>query len=382
MPKAKLDAAFCLTTFCENGKKKTDYYSDALPGFVLECRATGGKTYYQRYHDQNGRQRQVKIAAYGEVTFENAKKAAQKIRSEAVLGGDPAGQKEKQKAIPTYADLAAQHLDHAKTYQRSYDSTERIINNHVVPRWGSKRLNEIKQQAVAQWLADKRAGGLAPASVEKIRTMFSRSFVLAKQWDLYDRNPVQDVPRLKFNNARTRYLTAEEAKVLLMACDCSSNKQLKPIVSLLLLTGARKSELLNAEWRHIDLEKRSWHLPMTKNGKSRHVPLANAAVEIIRQLPKYDGCPYLLANPRTKLPYVDIKKAFQKARRLAGLEDICPHSLRHTAASWYIANGVDIYTAGKILGHSSIASTARYSHVANDSLLSAVDAGATMLDVK
>ena len=148
--------------------------------------------------------------------------------------------------------------------------------------------------------------------------------MLAKQWDIYDRNPVQDVPRLKFNNARTRYLTAEEAKVLLMACDCSSNKQLKPIVSLLLLTGARKSELLNAEWRHIDLEKRSWHLPMTKNGKSRHVPLAKAAVDIIRQLPKYDGCPYLLANPRTKLPYVDIKKAFQKARKLAGLEDICP----------------------------------------------------------
>lgn len=98
---------------------------------------------------------------------------------------------------------------------------------------------------------------------------------------------------------------------------------------------------------------------MTKNGKSRHVPLANAAVEIIRQLPKYGGCPYLLPNRRTKLTFVDIKKAFQKVRKEAGLEDICIHSLRRTAASWYLAKDVHIYTTGKILGHSSIASTAR-----------------------
>jgi integrase len=381
MPKAKLDAAFCLTTFCENGKKKTDYYSDALPGFVLECRATGGKTYYQRYHDQNGRQRQVKIAAYGEVTFENAKKAAQKIRSEAVLGGDPAGQKEKQKAIPPYADLAEQHLSHAKTYQRSYDSTERIINNHVLPRWGKKRLDEIKQQDVAHWLADKRAGGLAPASVEKIRTMFSRSFVLAKQWELFDRNPVKDIPRLKFNNARERYLTSEEAERLRLACECSSNLQLKHIVGLLLLTGARKSELFNAEWRHIDLEKRSWKLTMTKNGRGRHVPLSKPAVDIIKQLPKFDDCPYLLPNPRTRKPYTDIKRAWQEARTLAGLDDLHLHDLRHSAASFMINAGIDLYTVGKMIGHVSVASTTRYSHLANDTLMAAAEAGAAKLDV-
>ncbi|OAN98261.1 hypothetical protein A8B75_19825 [Sphingomonadales bacterium EhC05] len=381
MPKAKLDAAFCLTATCIEGKRKTDWYSDSMPGFLIECRSTGLKTYYQRYHDQSGRLRQMKIAAYGDITFENAKKAAQKIRSEAVLGGDPAGRKEKQKAIPLYADLAEQHLAQAKTYQRSYDSTERIINNHVLPRWGKKRLDEIKQQDVAKWLADKRAGGLAPATVEKIRTMFSRSFVLAKQWDIYDRNPVQDVPRLKFNNARTRYLTAEEAKLLLMACDCSSNQLLKPIVHLLLLTGARKSELLMAEWKHIDLEKRTWHLPMTKNGKSRHVPLSHAAVAIMKKLPRHEGCSYLLPDSRTLKPLKDFKTSWQKARKEAGLEDVCVHTLRHTAASWLIGNGADIYITGKILGHSSVASTTRYAHVANDSLLSAVDAGATMLDV-
>jgi integrase len=381
MPKAKLDAAFCLIATCENGKKKTDYYSDALPGFVLECRSTGRKTFYQRYHDQSGRLRQMKIAAYGDITFEQAKKAAQKIRSEAVLGGDPAGRKDDQKAIPTYADLAEQHLAHAKTYQRSYDSTERIINNHVLPRWGKKRLDEIKQQDVAHWLADKRAGGLAPATVEKIRAMFSRSFALAMQWDLFDRNPVKDIPRLKFNNARERYLTSEEAERLRLACECSSNLQLKHIVGLLLLTGARKSELLNAEWRHIDLEKRSWRLTMTKNGRGRHVPLSQPAVDIIKQLPKFDDCPYLLPNPQTRKPYTDIKRAWQEARKLAGLDDLHLHDLRHSAASFMINAGIDLYTVGKMIGHVSVASTTRYSHLANDTLMAAAEAGAAKLDV-
>lgn len=381
MPKVRLNAAFCLIASSESGRRKTDYYSDALPGFVLECRATGGKTFYQRYQDPNGRQRQIKIAAYGDVTFEQAKKVAQKIRSEAVLGGDPAAEKAKTKAIPLYSELASQHLVSAKAYQRSYDSTERIINNHVLPRWGTKRLDEVRQQDVAKWLSEKREGGLAPATVEKIRTMFSRSFELAKQWDLFDRNPVQAVPRVKYNNARERYLTSEEAERLRLACECSSNPQLKNIVGLLLLTGARKSELLNAEWQHIDLERRSWKLPMTKNGKGRHVPLSQPAIDIIKQLPKFAGCPYLLPNPKTLKPYSDIKRGWMVARKLAGLEDVHLHDLRHTAASWLIAGGVELYTVGKILGHSSIASTQRYAHLANEQLMAAAEAGASKLAV-
>lgn len=381
MPKAKLDAAFCLTAQCQPGKRKTDYYSEAMPGFVLECRSTGGKTFYQRYQTSSGSQRQIKIAAYGDITFEQAKKAAQKIRSEAVLGGDPAADKAKAKAIPLYAELAAQHLAEAKLYQRSYDSTERIINNHVLPRWGTKRLDEIKQQDVAKWLAEKRAGGLAPATVEKIRTMFSRSFELAKQWHLYDRNPVQAVPRVKYNNARERYLTSEEAERLRLACECSNNPNLKKIVGLLILTGARKSELLHAEWQHIDLERRSWKLPMTKNGKGRHVPLSQPAMDIINQLPKFAGCPYLLPNPKTLKPYSDIKRGWEAARKLAGLEDVHLHDLRHTAASWMVGAGIDIYTVGKIIGHSSIVSTQRYAHLADDKLMAAVSAGASKLDV-
>lgn len=381
MPKVQLTAAFCQTAQCEPGKRKTDYYSDTQVGFGLECRASGGKSYFQRYFDQHGRQRQVTIAAYGEITFEQAKRAAQKIRSEAVLGGDPAGAKERKQVVPIYRELAEQHLTHAASYQRSYDSTRRIIHNHVLPRWGKLRLDEIKQQDVTAWLMEKRQSGLAPATVEKIRIMFSRSFELARQWQLFDGNPVKYVPRVKYNNARERYLTSDEAKALKLACECSVNPQLKHIVGLLLLTGARKSEMLKAKWSDIDIEKRTWTLNMTKNGRGRHVPLSQAALAIIEQLPRYPDCPWLLPNPQTLLPFTDIKRSFMEARKLAGLDDVHIHDLRHSYASALAGSGVDLYTVGKLLGHVNVASTARYAHLANDTLMAAAEVGAAKLSV-
>lgn len=380
MPIVKLEAAFCAIAQCEPGKKKTDYYSKTQTGFGLECRPSGKKTYFQRYM-VDGKLRQKAIAAYGEVTFEQARKAGQRLRSEAVLGGDPSAKQAKKKAIPLYSELAKQHLAHAATYQRSYESTRRIIQNHVLPRWGKLRLDEIGQQAVTAWLADKRQSGLAPATVEKIRIMFSRSFELARQWQLFDGNPVKYVPRVKFNNARERYLTSEEAERLRLACECSANPQLKNIVGLLLLTGARKSELLKAKWSDIDIEKRTWTLNMTKNGRGRHVPLSQSALAIIEQLPRYPDCPWLLPNPQTLLPFTDIKRSFMEARKLAGLDDVHIHDLRHSYASALAGSGVDLYTVGKLLGHVNVASTARYAHLANDTLMAAAEVGAAKLNV-
>lgn len=381
MPKAKLDHAFCLTAACDAGRKKTDYWDIVVPGFVLECRSTGGKTYYLRYIDQSQRQRQHKIGGFGVITFEQAKKEARRLRAEVELGGDPAGKKQERKAIPTFASLAAQHLAHAKTYQRSFSSTEINMRRHILPRWGKLRLTEITSQEVAKWLAEKAGEGLKPATVEKIRVLFGRSFELARQWNIpgTENNPVRGIARPRFNNARMRYLTAEEAGALQIAVEHSSNPQLKFIVGLLLLTGARVSELLHAEWRHVHLERRQWLIPTSKTGKPRHVPLSQDAIAIIQRLPRFDRCPYLVPNPETLKPFVSIKRAWQTARALAELPDVRIHDLRHSAASFMINAGIDLYAVGNVLGHADHKSTMRYSHLANDTLLAAVEAGAAKL---
>ena len=167
MPKCKLDSMTVQLASCPAGKKKIDLWDKVTTGFVAEIRSSGGKTYYLRYFDQSGRQRQVKIGCFGDITFDQARKAAKRLRSEVVLGGSPLAAKQEKKAIPTYATLAEQHVAHAKTYQRSWWSVEGIIRKHLVPRWGRMRLDEITSQDIAKWLAEKGGEGLMPATVEK-----------------------------------------------------------------------------------------------------------------------------------------------------------------------------------------------------------------------
>lgn len=304
MPKIKLDHLTCLTATCAAGKKRTDYWDTATTGFVLEVRASGSKTYTLRYFDEHNRQRQHKIGTYGEITFADAQKAAKRLRSQVVLGGDPAAKKAEKKAVPTYDTLADEHLAYVKTYQKKPDNTDSVFRVHLRPKWGKMHLDEITTQAVAKWLAEKRDAGLAPATVEKIRIVFNRSFELALKWGTagVKVNPVRGIPRPKFSNARERFLSSKEAEKLLAAVAASPNPQLRNIVGLLLYTGARKNELLQAQWQHVDLERKVWFIPTSKTGKSRHVPLSQPALDIIDQLPRFDTCPWLLPNPETRKP--------------------------------------------------------------------------------
>jgi len=136
-------------------------------------------------------------------------------------------------------------------------------------------------------------------------------------------NPANGVVLFNPNNAKERYLTAAETQRLYEALEQSDNTQLKHIVSLLLMFGCRKRELLDAKWEHFDLERRNWRIPMSKNGKARNIPIF---------------------------------------------------------ASNLMNSGQSIYVVSKLLGHSQIKTTTRYSHLADETLLSAVDAAARVVD--
>lgn len=383
MPKAKLDATFCLTAQCRSGKKRTDYYDTTVTGFVLECHASGAKTYTFRYQDSYGRQCQRKIGAYGDLTFAQAQKLAKKYRAEVTMGGDPAARKAEKKSTPVYADFVKEQVAYGKSYQKRPGNTEAIVRCHLEPKWGRKRLDEITTPEVAKWLADLREGGLAPATVEKIRITFNRSFELALKWQTpgVKFNPVRGIPRPKFTNARENFLTSDQAAALLKACEASINPQLRNIVGLLLLTGARKRELLDAKWEHVNLDRKVLFIPTSKTGKSRYIPLSKPALDLIAQLPRFDKCGWLLPNPKTKKPFTDLKHPWTTAREAAGLPDLHLHDLRHSAASFMINAGIDLFAVGRILGHADHQSTMRYSHLANDTLMQAVEAGAAKMNV-
>ena len=383
MPRAKLDHLTCLTAQCQKGRARTDYYDQSITGFTLEVRCSGSKSYTFRYQDQYGKLKQRRIAPYGDITFAEAQKIAKRWRAEVIMGGDPAVEKVAKKAVPTYAELAASHLEYAYRHLRRPENVERVVRVHLLPRFCHERADAITTQEVAKWLAEKRKAGLSAATVLKLKVTMGRSFQLAiKAGTAGVRfNPVQGIPHEKFNNAKDRFLTSEEAARLLQAAGQSINPQLKSIIGLLLLTGARRGELLGARWEHIDRERKLWFLPMTKNGSSRYVPLSQAALDVIDQLPLFDGCPWLLPNPATKAPYTDLKHPFDRARKLAGLPDVTIHSLRHSAASFMVDAGISIYQVAAVLGHKNVASSQRYSHLSESTLLSAVEAGAAQMNL-
>jgi integrase len=379
LPRQRLTKAFCESAACEPGKKKTLYWCTATTGFILEVRPNGA-TYALRFIDEHGVQRQHRIGNTKDISHAQAEKMAKRLRSEVVLGGNPAAERQKKRSVPTYGELAAEHLDYARSL-KSYSSTEIALRVHILPRWGKVRLTDITPQAVAKWLQEKDEEGLKPATVDRVRMTFGRSWELGRRFKIpgAETNPVRGIPRAKYDNKRSRFLSAEELDRLLKAAETSLNPRLRDILALLSLTGARVGELLCAELHHIDIEQRVWFIPTTKNGSSRHVPLSDAAIEIVKSLPRFKDCPYLIPNHETKKPYVSIKHSWQTARKKAGLPELHVHDLRHSFASACVNSGVSLLTVGKLLGHKDYSSTMRYSHLANDTLAAAVEAGAARL---
>ncbi|WP_199484282.1 tyrosine-type recombinase/integrase [Thiocapsa marina] len=372
------------TATCAQGKQKTDFYSDSLQGFILEVRATGNKTYYLRYRDPFGRLRAQKIGSAADVSFEKAQKAAIQLKAKITLGEDPGKEKKRLKQIPTLEELIRErYMPHIQTAKRRPDFDEGIIRLHLLPKFGRHRLAEIDAESIQAWHQLKSASGLSPAYCNAMVGVLRRIFNLAKRWGVpgAEVNPTANVTLLEVDNIKEVYLTAEQTERLITAVNNSSNTQLRYIVPLLLLTGARKRELLDAKWEDIDQDRREWRIPLTKSGKPRKVPLSKMAIEVFETVPRFPDCPYVVPNPSTLQPFKSIWGSWTSARTQAGMPGLRLHDLRHSFASALVNAGRSIYEVQKLLGHAKVTTTERYAHLANQTLLDATDAAAQVTGI-
>ena len=383
MPVVQLSAQFVKEAVCPPDKGKVDYYDHAIKGFILEARPSGGKTFHLRYRDTHGKLRQHKIGDAVAISFDKARQKALRLRSEVVLGGDPLEERKALRQVPTVAEFIRDtYIPHIHLHRRNLQSTLSFINCHILPRFGAKHLDEVTTSMLTEAHLDLRAKGYALASANKIPILFKIMFNLAKKKNIQgaQSNPANGVVLFNPNNAKERYLSAAETQRLYEVLDRSENTQLRHIVTLLLMFGCRKRELLDAEWSHFDLERRNWRIPMSKNGNARNIPISAKAQEILNSLPRWKGCPYVVPNPATKKPFGNLYYPWDKIRKEAGMPDLRMHDLRHTFASNLVNSGQSIYVVSKLLGHSQLKTTARYSHLADETLLSAVDAAAEVVD--
>ncbi|MFZ4481263.1 MAG: tyrosine-type recombinase/integrase [Rhodoferax sp.] len=382
MPIVKLSAQVATTALCPPHRKKVDLYDNATSGFVLELRASGGKTYYLRYRDPHGKQRQHKIGDAASLSFDKARAAAQKIRSRVLFGENPTEEKKALRQIPTLAAFVADvYMDHMKVTRRNYAPSVSFLKVHLLPRFGQMHLDQITSQSIAEACQDMRSRGYAQSHCNNIPSTLKVIYNVAKKRKVpgSEVNPAVDVKIANPNNARQRFLSLEEIQRLRIAIDRSSNPQLKHIVNLAILLLCRKRELLDSRWSDFDLERRNWRIPMSKSGKARNVPLSSAVLEILAKLPRWENCPWVVPHPFRLKPFISVYWSWDKARREAGLRDVTMHDLRHTGASHLLAAGADVLTVSKVLGHSNLRMAERYIHLGNATLLRSVDALGTLV---
>ena len=376
MPKIKLEASIIPTLGCAPGKSNEKYFDTAIVGFIVEVRPNGGATYALKYKDTYGVQRQYKIANVADLSFAQAKKEAIRIKSRVVVGDNPADERQASRRIPTIQELSERYLEYVRTYKRSHSIDERYLRIHVIPKWGRRHLNQLSQTEVLEWLNSKVAEGYAQATVNRWQVILGHMMRMAKRWGLpgAEINPLEGVKQKDPANRIERFLTPAETQRLQIAVEESPNFMLRYIVALLLLTGCRKRELLDAKWGEFSIERKTWRIPTTKTGKPRHVPLSQDAIAVLKSIPRFDDCPYVVPNPESLKPFVSVFNSWNNARERAGLRDVRMHDLRHSCASNLVNAGQSLYVVAKVLGHSQVRTSERYAHLSADTLLSAVNA--------
>jgi len=364
------------TLICPSTSRRVDAYDTKTKGLLLEVRPTGGKTYYLRYVDERGRARQIKLADHRDVTLQQARNLADTKRNQIAMGLDPHEQKTTHKSVPTLDEFFAdRYLPFVKGYKRSWDCDESLYRNHIRPLFGKQYMDEITKADIIAMHHERRKSGAAAASANRLVILLRYMFNLAIKWEIAGvvKNPAKDVKQFDDVNKRERYLSTQETQQLSQAVTQSDNTMLKHIVAMLILTGARKREVLDAQWEHIDLVQRRWFIPITKTGKPRYVPLSDGVLTLLQNVPRTVSS-YIFANPKTRLPYVSIFYSWDTARKQAGLAQVRIHDLRHSFASFMVNNGRSLYEVQHLLGHTQIRTTQRYAHLSQETLLNASNA--------
>ncbi len=381
MPKVALSKTFIEHATCDPGRAKVDYFDADQRGFMLEVRRSGGMTYYQRYADERGRERQFKIGPADVLSLDQARKKARLILAQALLGADPQARRRELREIPTLAELVRdRYLPHVKAYKRSWRTDETVFRVHILPLLGSKPIDEISGDAIADLVQQMRDKGYASGTTNRVLILIRFIFNLARKWKIAG---VRENPTVGLNTApdvqRDRFLTPDETKRLIASINIDENRSAAQTIMMLLLTGARRNEVSHAKWDYIDWERRTLLVPVSKSGKPRIIALNGPAMALLRSIPRVDGNPYIFPSPITGRPCPSLHFPWTRIKQRAILDDLRLHDLRHSFASFLVNEGVSLYVVQGLLGHSQPRTTQRYAHLAQDTLNSAAEVVANVI---
>jgi integrase len=354
------------------------------------------------------------IGEHGRLTPKEARKRAKKVLGAVEVGADPIDERRKERAVQSFKEVADEFMKlHAKAKRKSRTAAEydSLLRLHILPAIGSRRVLDVRRADVAKLhakLADTpETGNRCLAVISSIWNWAARRDQVS-----FAANPAKGIERNP-ETSRERFLTSEEIVRLGDALRLAETRgvpwtvdETQPnakhiakknrrtvidahaaaAIRLLILTGARLSEILTARWGYVDWERGLLLLPDSKTGK-KAIYLPAPALAVLEDLPRIKDNPHIIAGhgprkqkaaqegnePTEGQPRADLKKPWAAVAKHAGLEGVRLHDLRHSFASIGAGASLGLPIIGKLLGHTQPATTARYSHIDADPLRRAVN---------
>lgn len=330
-----------------------------------------------------GKVRWITIGPHGSPwTVQTARKEAVRLLGEIASGTDPQEQKEieREKDLgrvsieKAAADFLAEHGPKLKP--RTRQEYERLFKLHILPKLGPIQLEALSRAQVTRFhagMADK------PAAANFTLSVVAKMMTWAEDTG---RRPAGSHPCRGIKKFRTRklgrYLSNDELIRLgeaLSAAEAERTESVYAIaaIRLLLLTGARRNEILKLKWSYVDFDRAALRLSDSKTGE-KVIKLGAPALQILASLDRVEGNPFVIVGIKEGQHLVNIQSPWESVRAAAGLEDVRLHDLRHSFASFAVASGASLPMIGKLLGHTQTETTARYAHLADDPITQLNDA--------
>jgi integrase len=361
----------------ESGKRITP--DSELPGFGIRVTAAGARSYVLRYTTRAGRERTFTIGDAAVWQCTAARDKARELRRQVEDGGDPLGDIETEREAPTVVDLIerfrAEHLPRKRPSTR--DAYDRILRLHVEPHFGQHtKVADVRFEDIDA-LHRKITSDGGTYIANRTVAVLGKAFSLAVRWRWRETNPTKGVER-NTEFQRRRYLTGEELVRLVKALAKHPHREAADAIRMLMLTGARRGEVLAMRWDGI--EDGVWSkLPSSTKQKEHHqVPLSAPAIQLLADIEKRQR----RAGKRSEFVFpsngatghlVEIKKSWAQVTKAAGIEGLRIHDLRHSYASHLASGGASLALIGALLGHSNPLTTSRYAHLYRDPLKAATE---------
>ena len=358
-------------------ERDTVFWDRDLPGFGVRVYPGGGKVYIAQARQPDRTIRRMTVGRHDVLNADQARQRAAYIIARIRAGEDPVPLPlaARFNGGPTVADLAERYVEEHVLVRIKPGTQFRVrgmLHNHILPALGRLPLEAVEPSHVSEFhqgLSDR------PVTANKCVKVLSHMYRLAAGWGMVPEgfNPCRSVEKYP-ERSRERFLTDAEFTRLGRVLDEAVDSGSAPLtavtaIRLLMLTGCRKNEILTLRWADVDLDAGELRLADGKTGP-RTVQLPPTAVALLDALPRRDDSPWVFPGNDRDGRYSGggLDHAWRTVRAAAGLEDVRIHDLRHSFASRALALGETLPVIGKLLGHSDIETTARYAHLAHDSM--------------